>query len=592
MSRCLRPALFVLLLIGLMGCKSATPAVSRAGELPLDAKAEDAFRLGTQYFRVNNWTQALNFFTQAAERPLHRMTTAARYMQALTLHNAGQADAALEAYQRLIVQYPQSQYVPEANYHKALLLIERPEQREAALWLLLNLAEQTERADLRADATAAADRFLFEQATVDFLLGYQKKVRASWRPRVTEALVYRLQREGAEAEWRRVISAYEKSGGTLTPALTRLAGTKPSAAGVRTQLRVAVVLPFAALKQDSTFDATSAAALELLQGLRLALDSLAYPGLADVDLRVLDSADDSLEVLRLVERELKPYEPHVVIGDLRNRPTRALARAAQQHGWLHLVPLSDADEFITAPPADAGTVLVNPSQGTTAERLGQYVRRWHPGGRVIVAHDQSAASRRLADRFVAQVAGTDIRVVQRVLASYVPLAIDQFKELSGSLRVDSADAVYLPIHNEELVSFALFRLSNDSVNVQVLGMDRWRGYRSLDPEMLSRLRAIIPDLYGDADDVVGYERFRAMYLRAFRALPTTYAVQGYDLMRVLLTAVGRSRPDASPWQALQGLGSYRGLNKRYRFDARARDNQSVPLVEYRFGQAERVPFAE
>ncbi len=575
----------------LLSCSSSKPAARTPdGLLPIDARTDELLRMSQQYLRLNNYTPAINLLNEASQRPLSRSTTAVLYLLGFAQQQSGGTEAALEAYQRLVSQFPQSQYVPEANYHKALLLLNRPEQREAALWLLLNLAERAERTDLRADATAAANQFLFDKADADFLTRYQEKVRASWRPRVTEALVHRLQRDGQPLAVQRVLMSYQKSGGELTTALRRLIGELPTAGGVRQSLRVAVVLPFLAMKQDSTFDVTSSAALEMLQGIRLAVDSMAYPGLTSVELKVLDSNDDSLEVALSLVNELKLFEPHIVIGDLRNRPSRALARAAAQYGWLHLVPISDADELITA--ATPNTVLANPSQGTTAERLGQHTRRWNPTGRVIVAHDPSAASRRLAERFTAQLAGTALRVEQRTLSNFKDLFIEQFKEFSARLRVDSADVVYLPIHNEEYISFALYRLSNDSVNVQVYGLDRWRSYTSLDPEMLSRLKAIVPDLYGEPDQAQSFERFRGMYVRAFRALPTTYSIQGFDVARMVLTAIGRSRPDATPLEALQSAPTFKGLNKPYRFGPGARDNQLVPLVEYRFGQASRVPQAE
>jgi ABC-type branched-subunit amino acid transport system substrate-binding protein len=573
----------------LVGCKSSAKAVATPkASVAKDPKAEDLFRLGNQYFRLKNYSEAASSFAQAAQRPLHSLTTVCLYLQGLSHQLGGARAAALEAYQRLQTQYPQSQYVAEASYHKALLLIEQPTQREAALWLLLNLAEGTSRPELKKDATAAADHFLFHQADIEFLAAYSKKVRGSWRPRVVEALALKLHQSGAAKELARVLDEYSKEA-TLTPTMLRLKGKLPTAAGTREQLRVAVVLPFRASLQDSTVDETAAVTLQLVQGMRLALDSLAYPGLSDVEIKVLDSEDDSLSVLRLVQSELVPFEPHVVIGDLRNRSTRALASAAQRYGWLHLVPLSDSDELLSE---KSSTLLMNPSQRTAASALGAYVRRMHPASRVLVVNDASGTSRRLADSFISQIAGTDIRIRTQVVPAYAALAIDKFKDISASLRVDSVDVVYMPIHNEEFVSFALFRLSNDSANVQVIGIDRWRGYSSLDPQMLTRLHAIMPDLYGEASPDAAFDRFRSSYLRAFKALPTVYAIQGYDLMRVVLTAIGRSSPDQKPEAAVLGMRPIMGLNKSYRFVSGSRDNQAVPLIEFRDGVAVKLPFGQ
>ncbi|MDX2063186.1 MAG: tetratricopeptide repeat protein, partial [Bacteroidia bacterium] len=119
------------LLIGLMtligACKPGlTTTQAQAPAVPRNEVAERFLAQGEAALQVRNYGDAAIAFDNAALQPFNQVTTAALYLSGLAYSYQAEYDRALEKFQQLISQYPESRFVEEANYEKAGILLRRP----------------------------------------------------------------------------------------------------------------------------------------------------------------------------------------------------------------------------------------------------------------------------------------------------------------------------------------------------------------------------------------------------------------------------------------------------------------------------------
>lgn len=569
------------LLVGLMAllaaCKPGlTTTQAQAPAVPRNEVAERFLAQGEAALQVRNYGDAAIAFDNAALQPFNQVTTAALYLSGLAYSYQAEYDRALEKFQQLISQYPESRFVEEANYEKAGILLRRPGSEPGGLYLLLNLIEQTKNPELKADAEALLRRFYYETADLEFLKTYLQTVRPSYRSYTQEAIAYRLYQRGDRAALSAFVKAIEQSGGSITERMRQLQVPTGIPQG-RELLRVVLVLPFGSGRADTAIDRTSRVALQLYEGMRLAIEREQFAGVRRVELKVLDSQDDPARIRQLVTDEILPFRPHVVVGDIRNTASEALAQGLAGSGVLQLVPFSDADQLLQASPA---LYLANPSVATQAATQARYAVEQLEKKRFAILYENTEVSQGMANAFEAQVKALGGTVIRRLIPLSATDAQGPVQQLSDELELSPVDAVYMPILNQETVSLSLFRFSTDSIGLkQVLGTERWRTFRSMDQELLHQFNVIVTDAYEPGLDAEGYKSFARAYYSAYGLPPTPFALQGYDLIRWLVHSWGTVPTAETLPTALAQAPPYRGLAQTFYLGS-ARSNQSVQLLRF------------
>jgi ABC-type branched-subunit amino acid transport system substrate-binding protein len=553
---------------------------------PEDKKALAAYTLGDKYFRAKNYNDAVNAFENGLKRPFNRLTTTLLYMDGLALFYNNQYELAIERFQKLANTYRKSLYVPEANYHKALAMLRLPDKHDGGVYLLLNLSEQSPSPTIKDNALNALQQHFFFEADTAYLRKYYDAVRASFKPLVMEALCYQLHKAGRNKEVQRLLAAFRQRNGALTPRLQKLV-EEPPVKPARTDVRIALLMPFMAAEQD-TLTQPARISLEILEGMRTALQQDSFPRIRSVSLLVVDTDADTARIDKQWREQVLPFKPDLVIGEYKNRQCAKIATLAEAAGIPQLVPLSPAEELILG---KKNIFLANPSQSTAARVMGEYARQRMGHSRFMVVYDESRASLRQADAFTEGARNPMGYVLRRRVSSSKDIAIVNMDEVSRHLQRVYYHAVFMPLTNEEVVSYGLFSFRRDSIdaNTQVYGMDGWQYYTSLDDETKQTWRTVISDPYYQGIDAAGYARFQRAYRSSFQAPPSKYAVQGYDIMRFVLNAYGQYKAPIETPEATNGpppateplhrMLPFRGLNQYYFFGGQ-NDNQRVQLLQY------------
>lgn len=543
-----------------------------------DKKAVELYLEGERLFKATNYTRAQEKFQEIAARKFNLHTTPALYMTGMCVFYQGQYETALDKFQELITAYPQSIYVEEANYHKGLILLQKTEQAKGGLFLLMNLAEDARNASLKQDAELAVNNYLFYDAPLYFLKEYLEMVRPAFYDKTLTAICYRLYKDKNTTELNKYIEVYKKAHeGKLSSELSKIAApvkTTVAPSAKDKTLRVALMLSFFGNQGDSTRQ--SEWAIQLLEGVRYAAEMNEYAFLNEVDLKVVDTQKRPDLTETLLRDAIAPFKPDVIIGDIFNGPSKTIAKYAEQHKILQIVPLSPAADIVL----DKKYVyLANPSIETQVKGVANYARERLLLKRFLVLDDKSKVSEMLTPDFVKAVRDAKLNVSAYSLPPNIRQA-EQIEALVELIKKQKIQAIYFPTNNQSLVSFILTELSKQELTLQALGTPDWSRFRDIPKKLLSEFNTIFPDNYYPQNDSTHFEEFSKAYYEKYEDTPSLQACQGYDIMRFILYNYSRMGPGVSMLDVMEKSVPFRGLNQNYYF-AKANDNQSVQLLQYK-----------
>lgn len=549
-----------------------------------DKRTQELYVLGDKYFKAKNYDDAAKAFDEGAHRPFNKFTTSSVYMAGLAYFNLGQYERSVEYFQRIITSYRKSTFYQDALYHKGLAMLRIPAKREGGLYVLINLMEQSPSIPIKDEATKAVNKFLYYETDTTFLKKYFDSVRESVKSIVMEALCYQLYKAGKRKEVVKQLAIYEEKMGVLTQKLKKLA-EEPAVLARPSELRIAILMPFFAAETDS-IDPQALASLDLLAGIESAFENDSFATIRKINVLVADTESDTARIDKIWREQVLPFKPNVVIGEYKNRQSIKLATLAEASNIIQIVPFSPSEDIISG---KRNIFLANPSPYTSAREAGRYARENMGHNRFMVIHDESRASIRMADGFTEGAANPASFVLRRRISSSKDIATLNLDDVSHHLKQTYYHAVFMPIANEEVVSYGMYSFRRDSIDTrtQVYGIDGWQRYSSLDDETLRSFRTIVSDPYYQGVEPVRYSHFQRNFLNKYHTPPTKFAVQGYDIARFVVAAYNRNITSNLPGDVLRKMPPFQGLNQSYFFNGK-NDNQRVQLLEYLDGDVFRV----
>ncbi|MBX3101080.1 MAG: tetratricopeptide repeat protein [Bacteroidetes bacterium] len=551
-----------------------TPALMAQEEFREDKRADKIMETGLQAYKDQHYTQAASVFELLLERKPNQHTVAATYMAAMCYYNLNDYDNAIRHFQKLLVGYPGNPYEEDAKYHKSLLMLDKADKRSGGLFLLLNLAEEAADTRLRTLADHQARQFFFYEADLAFLEDYYKIVRPSWKNIVTEAICLKLYRRDKVDALKRYLEEYQsRNQGQLSPALQKLAA-RPKLA--ETNLRIALVLPFNIGEKDTVLHPEDSWAFDLLAGMQLAASRMEAPFFSEIEVRVFDSRNQVARVEDLLKKEIGPWQPHLIIGDILNAPTKVIADFAEANHILQIVPLAPSESLI----ADKQQVfLANPTFAWQAQALALFVNKQvKPAKVLILKHPSTRAvflesfTERLDPAIKVQVVGTE---------THNPEAFSRLVSSAG------ATCVFMPVDHEKVVQEYALQLREDARSPLLLGVPDWNLFNKLNKRLLSGFAAVYPSCYAPRADSLQYQALRGKCISTYKNPPTIYVFQGYDLLRMVAQHLGSAAPYTDAAEVLRKAPPFKGANQTYFFDTR-QSNQQVQLLRLAGGKITRL----
>ncbi|MEL6844730.1 MAG: hypothetical protein AAFP02_16085, partial [Bacteroidota bacterium] len=213
-----------LILIWLAISLSACSLFQKVAEIPVDTDAEQAITEGRRLLRSKDYPEALDAFDSAIGDKMHRSTTMALYYAGLAAYYANYDDVAKENFEKLVIGFPESRYVEEAEYHLALIRMHKAREYDKVEGLvkLTEIADKSPDPALQDDALVHIQEALFTEFSIEKLKGIEARFPKSWRVYVKEALIFKLVQEGNLEEAKTQFEIFQKTGNEESEFLTNM----------------------------------------------------------------------------------------------------------------------------------------------------------------------------------------------------------------------------------------------------------------------------------------------------------------------------------------------------------------------------------
>lgn len=565
----------------------------QAQHLRKDAKAEEYITNGKNWYKTQMYKEAATAFESAAKLPEHQQSSYAWYMAGLCQFFAKDYPAALTDFEMLRKTYPESKYGDDALYHSGVIALRTVDQMKQVnglnqlLWLSLHSKNFT----IRQHARDAASYFMFNQTNLLFLNNFYPICDPSYRFLVSEAICYKLDVTGEGNLVRSKIDQLMAEGGTLTPFLQKLKDKyavqqlqdKPMT-GMQ-ELRIAVVLPFFLNTVDTAFHVPlkSLPSLEMYEGMKVALDSLGHSLGKSVIIRAFDTRRDT-NITRSLLGELDQFAPHIVLGELVLSNSRILAEWAEKNKRVLVVPLAPFRELNVNRPH---VILSNASLETQGRLLAEFAWKTHGYKRCVIVYDRTKSSSSIALGFKKAADSLGIQTYYHELSEVYSSAAALMGTAVSSISAYSPEMVFAPLTVEETMGLFLAQIQGKNLKTHVFTGPEIEAFNAIDRQLYEKFSITFPSSYYSENDSVASKRFVKLYMKQYYAYPSKYAVQGYDLMLMLLRNCQGINKQEDVLQNIRNMPLMRSAHQDYWFNQRS-DNQIINIIRYKEGRYEKI----
>lgn len=315
-----------------------------------------------------------------------------------------------------------------------------------------------------------------------------------------------------------------------------------SASAFRKVYNIAFCLPFRLetvdnididkiVRDDKKFPQKSEVAIEFYQGARIALDSLKSKGMR-VNAYFYDVDDrDSLATLDDILKRPEFNDMHLIIGPLYSSNFIKVSVFAKEKGIPIVSPFAQQNKMLFRNPYVSKPT---PAVVTQLEEMGEYIVNKYGGENIILLSSKDTAfSNPVRKRIKAllaakQIAPPDSLKEVKAVAGISPL-ISQTKN----------NIIIVPSNSRVYVTEVLSKLNNlaEKNNITVFGMPSWNSFDNLDLEYLNNVHFhYVTSQYVNYDDE-DTKRFILAYRSEYKADPSEYVFQGYDVTSYYLGAM-------------------------------------------------------
>lgn len=327
----------------------------------------------------------------------------------------------------------------------------------------------------------------------------------------------------------------------------------------------------------------AAAARAAVQGATLAVDEVNASRGASGAMLTLVVVDDRGNVEESARQFQALVDQRVVaiVGPLTDATAIAVAPLAERGGMALVspgatgtIPYSGTSFFRTALPAES-----------QAAALAEFAVRTKRTRRISMVQDNNEYGTLVGLAFSQRVRALGGEIVGTRL--YRDGQKD-FSRHAGGVVADRADAVFIAGYPDE-GALILAALKNRGVRVIVLGSDALYS-----TDLLTWARGATDDLYLPAPFVASeplpaVQDFVTKYRRRFNEAPDHFAAQGYDAVKMVVSAVRKSGSEPAAIRAgLQGMRRFPGVTGEITLDRWGAPARPVGIARVHVGQFELV----
>ncbi len=576
----------IFIVFGMLMLFSVTTVSAQGGN---DERAQELVSLARKYYNTKNFLDAATTFDLATQRPQNDLSSYCMYMTGLAYYMAGDKIKAENALSRFMYKFPDSKYLEDARYHKGLILLESPHEndRERGLDEMFKLLSRSKDAKLKNEAEQTVKHFIcevYEPATLEL---YTKFVDAPYQPWMMEGVCLYYDRLGDGYKVLEKVSDYESKGNKLTPVLAGLRN-KYSSAKINSadRLNIAVMLSFNLQIADTSrgMPGKSEKAIEMLEGMMLAIDSLGGSINKRVNLKIYDTRGDTSLIYGILDT-LERFNPDVIIGDIKTGLASPISDWAEKHKVVYLIPRNPLTDLIINKKY---TFLLHPSVRTHGAQMARYMVEKEGKHSFVLFNDRSFYAEKFAAGFKTELAGEPgITVVEKIVPSkYSELQPKLSAELK-SIKSGGYDAIYAPLANEESAGLLMAKLNYDNIKIDVAGGPDWETFSVIDQELKSSYRLKYSSFYYENNDSSAFEGLYRHCLQTYAYRPSMNTVQGYDIMMWLLTVSKEMNGSNGLADIIHKAANYHGIHQDFLFGDQ-QGNQRINILQYNNGRLNKV----
>ncbi|WNJ20056.1 ABC transporter substrate-binding protein [Pontibacter sp. G13] len=587
----------ILLLLLAVGMLSGCDLFRQAGGLPVDARSQELIDRGERYLTSGQYVEAMDAFEMASERDFNRHTTAAIYLSGLAAYYAGYMDIAESRFNVILDEYPKSKYVPDAQYHMALMALSsrQPAIRQEGAMSLIMLSKTGPNGRFKDDADTQVRKFLFEDASIDQLQEMYVSATSFQKTPIMEALGYKLIGAGEIQRAQEAYRAYIDLGGEKTEYLEQMFPEEMEETPKLVEpniLKVAMFLPLheyqPGLSYQRELPEESVRGLEFYEGFRIAAEQFSAKSKKKVFIRVFDTRRDTNQT-RMWVNQLDSLGPEVVVGAVYNSQSSIISEWSETRGVPQVVPISVTDALVEG---RQHVFLAHPTGATHGLRMAEYARNSLGLDRVYVFTDGKSSTAQLAYGFIQRFKELGGRIDTMRLSQNYEIAVEQIPEMVEEIYDDfDSVGVYIPLMgNEEAAGLILNVLKQQDKQVYVMGSPHFRSrYNTLSRDTKESYNLLFSSSHMNNEAAPAYRYLYETYQRTYTLPPSDNVIQGYDLGMYLLTQLDRYNPRLNvPFSTyLRSAPRFSSIHLPYRFYSQ-QSNQEVNIGRYTPTGVERV----
>ena len=588
-----------------------------------DQAVDSLFYQGITYYREGRYRETLRMMELIDQVYTdHARKTGSLLMQGKSLYKLKEYQKSLEAFDKLISDYPQSDYTDDALYGVATVYYRMDIPKEALKHLMRVIEEGRDSRLLRKAAKLTSD-------IMDNLIGeedLEALVEEMPNERGKAAVVLRLGRrkidESKFQSAKRILDNFleQYPNSTYAPQVQELL-TQAEELG-KGFYKLGVILPL-----TGTFSEQGNA---FLQGFQYAVDRHNEQDSSKVQLVVHDSEGSIVQTVKAAQQLCRDGEILAIVGELESDLTAAIAAVAEETGVALLAPTATLDGISSI---GSSVFQVNSSLSIRGQALAEYAVSGLGLSTFAILAPVDEYGKSMRDAFVrtAERLGAEIvaekwyyeedvdlgpqfqefretglrRMIQDSLVVFVPEDewSDVFDERSGDvlyvnqtfadlmdstgLAVTCYDGIFLPVYGKDL-DYVAPQLANYNLDTRIFGGAFWHNPEKLEENGRYVDGAVfVSDFYVDPSGYQ-YHTFRDAYRIANGKTPEKMETYGYDTANLLLNAIGyESLSRDHIVGRLSESRSFGGIRGAIVFN-QERVNTSVSILQYRGGRILRI----
>jgi len=355
---------------------------------------------------------------------------------------------------------------------------------------------------------------------------------------------------------------------------------------------VSLLLPFLAnTLEPSPVKKRNQYVLDLYVGMKMAVDTLAMQGIY-IDLYAYDTERSAETTKRILEMdELKSTD--LLVGPLFQDQAKLVLGFSEKNKISMVNPVSNNSEFIGQNPFG---LLYQPTHETLGIRSAEIVAAKVKNKNCIVYYSENPKDSVKAFSFMKRALELGIKIAwaeeirkenSGEIFSFLATGteFDEFHNPTEfTLKRDSIGSIYVATDDPVIYTKVISGVETRGDSILIVGNESWiaEDNTSVDYGIFDRLQILLeaPNFTPSHDPV--YLDFRRRYTRQHGAIPSDYAILGYNFMRFVGHALHRYGTYFQTGLAGESEPADR-LAVGYDFK-NSRDNQQVPYVSFHYGE--------